>query len=311
MTSPAGASIVINGKEYGTSPNAIKDLIIGDYTIELSKAGYAPISKKITIPDGKSIELMESLILIGCPIKVNSSPFGADLYVDGNLVGKTPYSGNLPYGKHTLRIIKNNVKAEKNINLTPNTKTESNFELKLDMPTYIKNSFENGKSPKAEIPTIKFFQVGLSYPLISNTNGSLIANDLGYTLRVGIVKTIGAYARISTNLSNTNIDYTINNLPNIYYAKSTKTSSYNRFGTVGGLMLNLKPITLFAGAGWGYMNHYTKADLYNYSDESLVNTINLGDKNSYKGIETDAGLLLNLSMLSLRLDLVLFSDKTL
>ena len=38
---PMNAVIRIDGKEYGTTPNTIKNLLIGDYTVELTLPGYA------------------------------------------------------------------------------------------------------------------------------------------------------------------------------------------------------------------------------------------------------------------------------
>jgi hypothetical protein len=107
---------------------------------------------------------------------------------------------------------------------------------------------------------------------------------------------MGIYFKYTTNLSkSSNTDYTINTLPSKYYYNSVSPSPVyytNRFGAVGGLMLNLKPIMLYAGAGYGYYNHYIEADMYNYFDGVFVKTINLGDKNSYAGLETEAGMII-------------------
>jgi len=46
MTTPAGANISINGKEYGTTPNTINNLLIGEYTIQLSNVGFESVNKK-------------------------------------------------------------------------------------------------------------------------------------------------------------------------------------------------------------------------------------------------------------------------
>jgi tetratricopeptide (TPR) repeat protein len=36
------------------------------------------------------------------PVKVRSDPKGAEVFIDGKLVGKTPYEGNFPLGEHRL-----------------------------------------------------------------------------------------------------------------------------------------------------------------------------------------------------------------
>ena len=43
---PIEATIRISGKDYGTTPNTIKNLLIGDYTVELSLPGYATRFRK-------------------------------------------------------------------------------------------------------------------------------------------------------------------------------------------------------------------------------------------------------------------------
>ena len=62
MTEPSGATIAIDGKIVGTSPNSISKLLIGDYMVVLNKVGYSPINKKVTINEGKRTELNEILI---------------------------------------------------------------------------------------------------------------------------------------------------------------------------------------------------------------------------------------------------------
>jgi formylglycine-generating enzyme required for sulfatase activity len=61
MTTPAGAQIVLEGKQYGTSPQTIKNLLIGDYSISLTKDGYTTINKKVSVSEGQSILINEKL----------------------------------------------------------------------------------------------------------------------------------------------------------------------------------------------------------------------------------------------------------
>ncbi|MCX6307717.1 MAG: PEGA domain-containing protein, partial [Bacteroidia bacterium] len=61
MTTPSGATITINQKDSGTTPNTVNKLLIGDYSVQLSKTGYAPINKTVIVTEGKSTELIETL----------------------------------------------------------------------------------------------------------------------------------------------------------------------------------------------------------------------------------------------------------
>ena len=62
ITTPVGANITINGKDYGTTPNTIKNLLIGEYKAKLTKTGYATVNKSIIINDEKASIINETLI---------------------------------------------------------------------------------------------------------------------------------------------------------------------------------------------------------------------------------------------------------
>ncbi len=56
ISTPVGANITINGKDYGTTPNTIKNLLIGDYNIQLRKKGYNIENKNTKVIEGISVE---------------------------------------------------------------------------------------------------------------------------------------------------------------------------------------------------------------------------------------------------------------
>lgn len=116
MTTPSGASIALNQKEYGTTPNTVDKLLIGDYTVQLSKPGYATVNKTVTVTEGKSTEVNETLAN-GKAVTISSTPVGASLFIDGAPVGTTPYSGNLTFGSHLLKIEMDGKKAEKTVTI--------------------------------------------------------------------------------------------------------------------------------------------------------------------------------------------------
>ncbi|MBR2637513.1 MAG: PEGA domain-containing protein, partial [Bacteroidaceae bacterium] len=55
-SSPLGAKITIDGKEYGTTPCNIDDLLIGSHKVTLSKDGYESLTVDITINEGETTE---------------------------------------------------------------------------------------------------------------------------------------------------------------------------------------------------------------------------------------------------------------
>lgn len=118
MTTPAGANIIINGINYGTTPNTINKLLIGNYKLQLNKNGFASVNKDISISENKMNEIVETLTenqLITVQntkpkekingIRFTSSPSGAYLLRNGSIVGKTPFeTTKLPDGEYTFEI---------------------------------------------------------------------------------------------------------------------------------------------------------------------------------------------------------------
>ncbi len=117
LSTPLGANISINGKEYGTTPNTINKLLIGDYAVKITKSGYNNTTRVVNIKDGKQTTVNETLS-IGRSINITSMPSGVPLYIDGKLVGQTPLSSILSYGDHVLRIVNDEIKADKIINVS-------------------------------------------------------------------------------------------------------------------------------------------------------------------------------------------------
>lgn len=365
LTKPIEATITIDGNNMGQSPVTLKNLLIGDYFVELSKSGFENRIEKVTITEGQTTTLNSNLTNER-NVTINSNPSNADLFIDNKKVGKTPYTGGLSFGNHLLQVESDGRKVDKTVMIT-RTGGETEFTLKFGYLVNIKSiptsatlfidksesgttpysaylSFGNhilriekdGKSaektvfisqtsseitidmyasqpsqiePKTEevkveilkatpekksgVSTDVFILGGISYPLIRSAAGSIFDNGLAYNLKIGVAKTIGVYAGLSTNMSQTTIDYTAGNLPKEYYSKTAASSSYNRFGVVGGLVLNVNPIMLYAGAGYGYFTHYVTTDLYKYSDDTFAKQVKYGDTNSYSGIETEVGMMVN------------------
>lgn len=114
VSSPSGATITLDGKEYGTTPNTLNRLLIGDYTVELSRQGYATVRKTISIAEGTSAMLSETLSN-GREVSIRSTPSGAELFVDGKAMGKTPFTGSLTFGSHVLKIESGGKAAQKTV----------------------------------------------------------------------------------------------------------------------------------------------------------------------------------------------------
>jgi uncharacterized protein (TIGR02145 family) len=69
VTTPFDATILLNNKNYGTSPNTIKDLLIGTYNLKVHKIGYKEVVKTIEIKENEITKIDLKLELDDSSIK--------------------------------------------------------------------------------------------------------------------------------------------------------------------------------------------------------------------------------------------------
>lgn len=105
VVEPADAIIKLDGKDIGKGPGF--KLPVGKHTLALEHPEYEPLEEQIDISEDRAyfkfpMKKRESTILV-----VNSDPSGADLYLDGQLVGVTPYEGVALSGRYQLEARKN------------------------------------------------------------------------------------------------------------------------------------------------------------------------------------------------------------
>lgn len=123
---PPGATIYLDNKRKGaigkTPWNGSLD---GEHTVILESKGYKQEKKKISPSSDKLVFLYFSLSeehYLGW-IEVRANIPGADVYIDdkrSGAVGRTPFLGNLPPGKHTLWITREGyTEVEKVIEIEP------------------------------------------------------------------------------------------------------------------------------------------------------------------------------------------------
>jgi formylglycine-generating enzyme required for sulfatase activity len=128
VSTPFDADIKLNGKNYDTTPNTIKELLIGDYNLVLSKAGYGTISKTISLKEDETIAINETLPS-GIAVNINSSPSGASLSIDGTYAGTTPYTATLAFGQHQLKLINGKKTLNETINLSQNSQSTFQYDV--------------------------------------------------------------------------------------------------------------------------------------------------------------------------------------
>ena len=115
-TTPMGASIYIDGKHYGETPNYISDILIGSHELKLTKQGCSEIKKTITIKEGETLTINEKM-QTGKEISISTDQSGDKIYVDGNYLGISPIATYLPYGNYEVKAERSGKTVSKTINV--------------------------------------------------------------------------------------------------------------------------------------------------------------------------------------------------
>ena len=104
-STPPNAVVMMDGKELGTTPILLPNLLVGEHELTFSKKNYQTVTKLVEIKENEVGKL--HVELSGeCRVEVNSSPFGAEVTIDGKYFGITPLNCNLYAGTYTIGISK-------------------------------------------------------------------------------------------------------------------------------------------------------------------------------------------------------------
>lgn len=113
-SSPMGATIVIDGKNYGTTPRVLSEILIGSHELRLEKSDCAPMTKTITLDEKNTLSLNEKLET-GREISISTDKSGDMVYVDGDYIGTSPMTTTLSFGEHNVKAVRNNRESSKMI----------------------------------------------------------------------------------------------------------------------------------------------------------------------------------------------------
>jgi len=90
-TDPPGALVELSGKTVGTTPAKLPGLVIGKlYDLRITLRGYQEVRQKIKPSDDTKV-IQIKLQPIERQVEIFSAPKGADVYVDGKKIGRTPW----------------------------------------------------------------------------------------------------------------------------------------------------------------------------------------------------------------------------
>ena len=108
-SSPAGAEILIDGIEKGTTPTTLENLPTGTQKMILKKHAFDVWEEDIQITAGDVTKINADLKPKYGSLAINSIPTDAKCYLDGKYMGSTPYeTANVQKGEHIVKIEKKN-----------------------------------------------------------------------------------------------------------------------------------------------------------------------------------------------------------
>ena len=113
-SSPMGATIIIDGRNCGTTPKVLYDVLIGSHELRLEKSGCATVTKTITLDETNLLAVNEKL-QTGREISVSTDRNGDEIYADGNYLGASPLTATLSFGVHTIKAVRDSKAVEKTI----------------------------------------------------------------------------------------------------------------------------------------------------------------------------------------------------
>jgi serine/threonine protein kinase len=117
-STPAGATVMVDGQSHGVTPLALRELTFGTHTVEVSHAGHDTRQRRVTLSERRPARSIDfELRPTSAPaaaaaatnsagsLQVASRPSGAQVFVDDDLIGTTPLLlSNVAGGSRRLRI---------------------------------------------------------------------------------------------------------------------------------------------------------------------------------------------------------------
>ena len=196
----AVSEIYIDDIFIDNSPGSI-EIFSGTYDLRLESEGYIAYEEEIVINGGgqdvfKIVELTQDIAFLS----IESNIIGAEIYIDGQLFGETPFRGNITSGNHDLELRFEGYQSfNRRINAPPEEEliiTDINLELALF-------EIEINSDPEMASIIINDSYVGVTPITLSVRSGENLdieANKLGYLPTSEILENVNGSLLLDLNL---------------------------------------------------------------------------------------------------------------
>lgn len=106
QTTPAGATVVVDGAEVGRAPLQLQ-LTAGHHRVEIWHPGYRSVVRELDLVDATMLQVVldkaQKTVEPGI-LRIDTKPW-ATVYVDGKSVGVTPVKATLAPGRHVVKLV--------------------------------------------------------------------------------------------------------------------------------------------------------------------------------------------------------------
>lgn len=101
---PTGAVVRVNGVVRGSAPLTLDDVAAGKTDLKVSLPGYSTYARQMDLRASQTYQIVAQLEALPSGLTVLSTPQGATVSVDGQAMGKTPFTTSLKDGAHDLEV---------------------------------------------------------------------------------------------------------------------------------------------------------------------------------------------------------------
>jgi len=108
----SGAVVTLDGQELGRTPLREMEIAPGEYELRVQSERYLAATQVIAVPGrSASSEFVVALDPAWAEISFSTNPPGAEILLDGQLLGVTPYTAEILEGEHELTLKLSSYKA--------------------------------------------------------------------------------------------------------------------------------------------------------------------------------------------------------
>jgi len=117
QSNPPGAAVYVDDVKVGVTPLTTQ-VLPGERAVRIDLKLHQPVEEAVIIPIRGTAKLEKTLDKVAARIVITASPVGADIAIDGAVIGKDKVDRGISPGSHTIRISADKHKAfEQTINV--------------------------------------------------------------------------------------------------------------------------------------------------------------------------------------------------